>query len=173
MSCKPASVSPQRVLSFNPFEYGDPMSLKEQLTEDMKAAMRAKETGRLAAVRLIISEVKRKELDDQTQLDDTQVLAVIEKMIKQRKDSISQFEAGNRPDLADIEKAEMVILSAYMPAGLSDEEIAAEVAAAVAATGATGPQDMGKLMGVLKPKLAGRADMTVVSGLVKKALAGA
>ena len=149
------------------------MSLKEQLTEDMKAAMRAKETGRLAAVRLIISEVKRKELDEQTQLDDTQVLAVIEKMIKQRKDSISQFEAGNRPDLADIEKAEMVILSAYMPAGLSDEEIAAEVAAAVAATGATGPQDMGKLMGVLKPKLAGRADMTVVSSLVKKALAGA
>ena len=149
------------------------MSLKEQLTEDMKAAMRAKETGRLAAVRLIISEVKRKELDDQTQLDDTQVLAVIEKMIKQRKDSISQFEAGNRPDLADIEKAEMVILSAYMPAGLSDEEIAAEVAAAVAATGAAGPQDMGKLMGVLKPKLAGRADMTVVSALVKKALAGA
>ena len=149
------------------------MSLKEQLTEDMKSAMRAKETGRLAAVRLIISEVKRKELDEQTQLDDTQVLAVIEKMIKQRKDSISQFEAGNRPDLADIEKAEMVILSAYMPAGLSDEEIAAEVAAAVAATGATGPQDMGKLMGVLKPKLAGRADMTVVSALVKKALAGA
>ena len=149
------------------------MSLKEQLTEDMKSAMRAKETGRLSAVRLIISEVKRKELDEQTQLDDTQVLAVIEKMIKQRKDSISQFEAGNRPDLADIEKAEMVILSAYMPAGLSDEEIAAEVAAAVAETGATGPQDMGKLMGVLKPKLAGRADMTVVSGLVKKALAGA
>jgi uncharacterized protein YqeY len=148
------------------------MSLKEQLTEDMKAAMRAKETGRLAAVRLIIAEVKRKELDEQTQLDDTQVLAVIEKMIKQRKDSISQFEAGNRPDLADIEKAEMVILSAYMPAGLSDEEIAAEVAAAVAETGATGPQDMGKLMGVLKPKLAGRADMTVVSGLVKKALSG-
>ena len=149
------------------------MSLKEQLTEDMKSAMRAKETGRLAAVRLIISEVKRKELDEQTQLDDTQVLAVIEKMIKQRKDSITQFEAGGRADLADIEKAEMVILSAYMPAGLSDEEIAAEVAAAVAETGATGPQDMGKLMGVRKPKLAGRADMTVVSGLVKKALAGA
>lgn len=149
------------------------MSLKEQLTEDMKAAMRAKESGRLAAVRLIIAEVKRKELDEQTELNDTQVLAVIEKMIKQRKDSITQFEAGNRADLADIEKAEMVILSAYMPAGLSDEEIAAEVAAAVAATGASGPQDMGKLMGVLKPKLAGRADMTVVSALVKKALAGA
>ena len=149
------------------------MSLKEQLTEDMKAAMRAKETGRLAAVRLIIAEVKRKELDEQTELNDTKVLAVIEKMIKQRKDSITQFEAGGRADLADIEKAELVILSAYMPAGLSDDEIAAEVAAAVAATGAAGPQDMGKLMGVLKPKLAGRADMTVVSALVKKALAGA
>lgn len=149
------------------------MSLKEQLTEDMKAAMRAKESGRLAAVRLIIAEVKRKELDEQTELNDTQVLAVIEKMIKQRKDSITQFEAGGRADLADIEKAEMAILSTYMPAGLTDEEIAAEVAAAVAATGASGPQDMGKLMGVLKPKLAGRADMTVVSNLVKKALAGA
>ncbi|WP_137174923.1 GatB/YqeY domain-containing protein [Massilia sp. HP4] len=149
------------------------MSLKEQLTEDMKAAMRARESGRLAAVRLIIAEVKRKELDEQTELNDTQVLAVIEKMIKQRKDSITQFEAGGRADLADIEKAEMAILSTYMPAGLSDEEIAAEVAAAVAATGASGPQDMGKLMGVLKPKLAGRADMTVVSNLVKKALAGA
>lgn len=149
------------------------MSLKEQLTEDMKAAMRAKESGRLAAVRLIIAEVKRKELDEQTELNDTQVLAVIEKMIKQRKDSITQFEAGGRADLADIEKAEMAILSTYMPAGLTDEEIAAEVAAAVAATGASGPQDMGKLMGVLKPKLAGRADMTVVSALVKKALAGA
>jgi len=149
------------------------MSLKEQLTEDMKAAMRAKESGRLAAVRLIIAEVKRKELDEQTELNDTQVLAVIEKMIKQRKDSITQFEAGGRADLADVEKAEMAILSTYMPAGLSDEEIAAEVAAAVAATGASGPQDMGKLMGVLKPKLAGRADMTVVSSLVKKALAGA
>jgi len=149
------------------------MSLKEQLTEDMKSAMRAKETGRLAAVRLIIAEVKGKELDEQTQLDDTQVLAVIEKMIKQRKDSISQFEAGNRPDLADIEKAELAVLTAYMPAGLSDEEIAAEVAAAVAATGASGPQDMGKVMGVLKPKLAGRADMTAVSAQVKKALTGA
>ncbi len=149
------------------------MSLKEQLTDDMKAAMRAKESGRLAAVRLIIAEVKRKELDEQTELNDTQVLAVIEKMIKQRKDSITQFEAGGRADLADIEKAELTILSTYMPAGLSDEEIAAEVAAAVAATGAAGPGDMGKLMGVLKPKLAGRADMTVVSALVKKALAGA
>jgi uncharacterized protein YqeY len=149
------------------------MSLKEQLTDDMKAAMRAKESARLATIRLIIAEVKRKEVDEQTELNDDQVVAVIEKMVKQRKDSISQFEAGGRADLAEIEKGELAILSAYMPAGLSDEEIAAEVAAAVAATGAAGPQDMGKVMGVLKPKLAGRADMTVVSGLVKKALTGA
>ena len=148
------------------------MSLKAQLTEDMKAAMRAKESGRLNTIRLMLADIKRKEVDEQIELDDTQVQAIIEKMIKQRKDSISQFEAGGRADLADIEKAELVILSAYMPAGLSDEEVAAEVAAAVAATGADGPQDMGKVMGVLKPKLAGRADMTAVSGLVKKALSG-
>lgn len=148
------------------------MSLKAQLTEDMKAAMRAKESARLATVRLILAEIKRKEVDEQIELDDTQTLAIVEKMIKQRKDSITQFEAGGRADLADIEKAELAILSTYMPAGLSDEEIAAEVAAAVASLGAAGPQDMGKVMGVLKPKLAGRADMTVVSGLVKKALTG-
>ena len=148
------------------------MSLKAQITEDMKNAMRAKDSGRLAAIRLILADIKRKEVDEQIELDDTQVLAIVEKMIKQRKDSITQFEAGGRADLADIEKAELVILSAYMPAGLSDEEIAAEVSAAVTSTGAAGPQDMGKVMGVLKPKLAGRADMTVVSGLVKKALSG-
>lgn len=148
------------------------MSLKAQLTEDMKNAMRAKESARLATIRLILAEIKRKEVDEQIEVDDTQTLAIVEKMIKQRKDSITQFEAGGRADLADIEKAELVILSAYMPAGLSDDEIAAEVTAAVASTGAAGPQDMGKVMGVLKPKLAGRADMTVVSGLVKKALAG-
>jgi uncharacterized protein YqeY len=148
------------------------MSLKEQITEDMKNAMRAKEAGRLQTIRLLIAEIKRKEVDDRIELDDTQTLAIVEKMIKQRKDSISQFEAGNRQDLADIEKAELAILAAYMPAGLSDEEIAAEVAAAVAASGAAGPQDMGKVMAIVKPKLAGRADMTVVSGLVKKALSG-
>ncbi|VXC56300.1 GatB/YqeY domain-containing protein [Massilia sp. 9I] len=148
------------------------MSLKAQITEDMKAAMRAKESARLATIRLILAEIKRKEVDEQIEVDDTQTLAIVEKMIKQRKDSITQFEAGGRADLADIEKGELAILSAYMPAGLSDEEIAAEVAAAVASTGAAGPQDMGKVMGVLKPKLAGRADMTVVSGLVKKALSG-
>ena len=149
------------------------MSLKAQLTEDMKAAMRAKESGRLNTIRLMLADIKRKEVDEQIELDDTQVLAIIEKMIKQRKDSISQFEAGGRADLADIEKAELTILAAYMPAGLSDEEIAAEVTAAVAATGAAGPQDMGKVMAIVKPKLAGRADMTVVSTLVKKALSGA
>jgi uncharacterized protein YqeY len=146
------------------------MGLKEQITEDMKNAMRAKEAGRLATIRLILAEIKRKEVDEQISVSDEQTVAIVEKMIKQRKDSITQFEAGGRADLADIEKAELVVLSAYMPAGLSDEEIAAEVAAAVAASGAAGPQDMGKVMGIVKPKLAGRADMTVVSALVKKAL---
>ena len=148
------------------------MSLKDQITDDMKAAMRAKESERLATIRLLISEIKRKEVDERIELTDAQVLAVVEKMIKQRKDSITQFENGGRQDLADKEKSELTVLSAYMPAGLSDEEIAAEVAAAVAASGAAGPQDMGKVMGILKPKLAGRADMTAVSALVKKALAG-
>lgn len=149
------------------------MTLKEQITEDMKTAMRAKDAGKLGTVRLILAEIKRKEVDERIELNDAQVLQIVEKMIKQRKDSISQFEAGNRPDLADIEKAELVVLAAYMPAGLSDEEVAAEVAAAVAASGATGAQDMGKVMAIVKPKLAGRADMTVVSALVKKALSGA
>jgi uncharacterized protein YqeY len=146
------------------------MGLKEQITEDMKTAMRAKEAGRLGTIRLILAEIKRKEVDEQISVSDEQTVAIVEKMIKQRKDSITQFEAGGRADLADIEKAELTVLSAYMPAGLSDEEIAAEVAAAVAASGAAGPQDMGKVMGIVKPKLAGRADMTVVSALVKKAL---
>jgi hypothetical protein len=147
------------------------MGLKEQITEDMKSAMRAKDTAKLGAIRLITAAMKQKEVDERIELNDTMVLAIIEKMIKQRKDSITQFEAGGRQDLADIEKAELVILSAYMPAGLSDDEIKAAVAEAVAETGAAGPQDMGKLMAVLKPKLAGRADMTVVSALVKAALA--
>lgn len=149
------------------------MSLKEQITNDMKAAMRAKEAGKLNTIRLLLAEIKRKEVDDQIEVNDQQTVAIVEKMIKQRKDSITQFEAGNRPDLADIEKAELVVLADYMPAGLSDEEIAAEVAAAVSASGAAGPQDMGKVMAIVKPKLAGRADMTVVSTLVKKALSGA
>ena len=149
------------------------MSLKEQITNDMKAAMRAKEAGKLNTIRLLLAEIKRKEVDEQIEVNDQQTVAIVEKMIKQRKDSITQFEAGNRPDLADIEKAELEVLATYMPAGLSDEEIAAEVAAAVTASGAAGPQDMGKVMAIVKPKLAGRADMTVVSTLVKKALSGA
>ncbi len=146
------------------------MGLKEQITEDMKAAMRAKDSAKLGTIRMLTAAMKQKEVDERIELTDTHVLAIIEKMIKQRKDSIAQFEAGGRQDLADNEKAEMAVLSAYMPAAMSEAEIQAEVAAAVTATGAAGPQDMGKVMGVLKPKLAGRADMTAVSALVKAAL---
>jgi uncharacterized protein YqeY len=146
------------------------MTLKEQITEDMKAAMRAKDVARLATIRLLTAAIKQKEVDERIEVTDDHVLAIIEKMIKQRKDSITQFEAGARQDLADIEKGELAILITYMPAALSDDEVGAEVAAAVAATGAAGPQDMGKVMAVLKSKLAGRADMTAVSALVKAAL---
>src|ERR1700693_1322516 len=146
------------------------MSLKEQITEDMKAAMRAKETAKRGTIRLLTAAIKQKEVDERIEVSDTQVLAIIEKMIKQRKDSISQFEAGGRQDLADAEKAELAILSVYMPAGLSEAEIKAEVQAAVAASGAAGPQDMGKVMAIVKPRMAGRADMTAVSALVKAAL---
>ncbi len=146
------------------------MGLKEQITEDMKTAMRAKDAGKLGTIRLIISEIKRKEVDERIEVTDEQALAIIEKMIKQRKDSITQFEAGNRPDLADIEKAELVVLVAYMPAGLSEEQIAAEVAAAVTASGAAGPQDMGKVMALIKPKMPKGTDMGMVSMLIKKAL---
>ncbi len=146
------------------------MSLKQQISDDVKAAMRAKESAKLATIRLLTAAIKQKEVDERVELDDAMVLAIIDKMIKQRKDSIEQFIAGGRQDLADIEKAELEILSAYMPAALSDEEVAAAVAAAVAETGAAGPQDMRKVIDVLKPKLAGRADMGKVSGLVKAAL---
>lgn len=144
------------------------MGLKEQITDDMKAAMRAKDTQKLGTIRMLTAAMKQKEVDERIELTDAHVLSIVEKMIKQRKDSITQFEAGGRQDLADTEKAELAVLSAYMPASLSDEEIQAEVAAAAA--GAAGPQDMGKVMGVLKQKLAGRADMTKVSALVKAAL---
>ncbi len=149
------------------------MSLKEKINEDMKAAMRAKEMAKLGTIRLLTAAMKQKEVDERIELTDAHVLAIIEKMIKQRKDSISQFEAGGRQDLADNEKAEMAVLSVYMPAAMSEADIQSEVNAAVAATGAAGPQDMGKVMAVLKPKLAGRADMTAVSGLVKAALSKA
>ncbi|MBI1772898.1 MAG: GatB/YqeY domain-containing protein [Burkholderiales bacterium] len=146
------------------------MSLKEKITDDMKAAMRAKEAVKLGTIRLLTAAMKQKEVDERVELDDGMVLAIIEKMLKQRKDSITQFEAGGRQDLADIEKAELAVLSVYMPAAMSDEEVQAAVIAAVAETGAAGPQDMRKVIDVLKAKLAGRADMGKVSGLVKAAL---
>lgn len=147
------------------------MSLKDQITEDMKTAMRARETERLGTIRLLLAAIKQREVDERVTLDDAAITAVIDKMIKQRKDSISQFQAAQRDDLVAKESAELVVLAAYMPEQLSEEAIAAEVRAAVASTGAAGPQDMGKVMAVLKPKLAGRVDMTAVSGLVKAALA--
>jgi uncharacterized protein YqeY len=147
------------------------MSLKERINEDMKTAMRARDTGRLAAIRLLLAAIKQREVDERTTLDDAGVTAIVDKMIKQRKDSISQFEAAGRTDLVEQERAELDVLAAYMPAQLSEAEIAEQVQAAVAETGAAGPQDMGKVMAVLKGKLAGRADMTAVSGLVKAALA--
>jgi len=148
------------------------MTLKARITEDMKTAMKAKESARLAAIRLLLAAIKQKEVDERVELDDNAVIAVIEKLVKQRKDSVSQYEAAKRQDLADLEKAEIAILGAYLPEKMGSEEMAAAVAAAVAETGAKGPADMGKLMAVLKPKLAGKADMAEVSKLVKSALAG-
>ncbi|CAN7578688.1 GatB/YqeY domain-containing protein [Caballeronia sp. LjRoot34] len=147
------------------------MSLKDQITDDMKTAMRARETDRLGTIRLLLAAIKQREVDERVTLDDAAITAVIDKMIKQRKDSISQFQTAGRDDLVAKEQAELVVLAAYMPEQMSNEAIDAEIQVAVAATGAAGPQDMGKVMGVLKPKLAGRADMTAVSGLVKAALA--
>jgi Uncharacterized conserved protein len=148
------------------------MSLKQQLIDDMKAAMKAGEKDRLAVIRLINAAIKQREVDERIELDDAAVLAVLEKMVKQRKDSVSQFEAASREDLAAIERAEIVVIEAYLPAKLGEAEILSAIEAAIAATGATGPADMGKLMGVLKPRLAGQADMGQVSALIKKKLAG-
>lgn len=145
--------------------------LKNRITEDMKNAMRAKDTARLSALRLLLAAIKQREVDDRKDLTDADIVAVIDKMLKQRRDSVTQYEAAKRQDLADAEKFEMTVLQAYMPQALSEAEIAAAVAAAVAESGAQGPQDMGKVMAVLKPKLAGRADMTAVSKLVKERLA--
>ena len=147
------------------------MTLKDQITEDMKSAMRAKETARLGAIRLLLAAIKQREVDERIVVNDAGVIATIEKMIKQRKDSISQFEKAGRDDLVAIEVGEVTILQTYLPAQLSDAEVEAAVAAAVAATGASGPQDMGKVIGALKAQLAGKADMGKVSGLVKAALA--
>jgi len=147
------------------------MSLKDQITEDMKSAMRAKEVTRLGAIRLLLAAIKQREVDERVVVDDAGVVAIVEKLIKQRKDSISQFATAGRDDLVAIEAAEMEILQVYLPAQLTDAEVEAAVAAAVAATGASGPQDMGKVIGALKSQLAGKADMSKVSTLVKAALA--
>ena len=146
------------------------MTLKERISEDMKAAMKAKETARLAAIRLLLAAIKQKEVDEQVTLDDAAIAAVIDKMLKQRKDSITQYEAAGRQDLVDAEKAEVEVLSAYKPAGLSEAEVVAAVAKAVADSGAAGAADMGKVMAILKPLLAGKADMAEVSKLVKARL---
>ena len=148
------------------------MSLKQQLTDDMKAAMKSGEKERLAVIRLINADIKRREVDERIELDDTQVLAVLEKMVKQRKDSISQFEAAGRDDLAAVEKAEMAVIDTYLPAKMSEADIQVAVDAAIAQTGASAPADMGKVMGAVKPVLAGKADMGLVSQLIKKALNG-
>jgi uncharacterized protein YqeY len=148
------------------------MSLKDKVTEDMKTAMRAKETARLSTIRLLLSAMKQKEVDERVELTDADVLAIIEKMLKQRRESIAQFEKASRTDLADNEKAEIVVLSAYLPAQMSEAEVAAAIAAAITESGAAGPKDMGKVMGLLKAKLAGRTDMGKLSGLVKAKLAG-
>lgn len=148
------------------------MSLKTQLTDDMKAAMKAGEKTRLGVIRLINAAIKQKEVDERVELDDAAVLAVLEKMVKQRRDSISQYDAAGRDDLSAIERDEMAIIEHYLPAKMGEAEIAAAIDAAIAQTGATGAADMGKLMGVLKPQLAGKADMADVSKLVKQKLAG-
>ncbi len=146
------------------------MTLKAQLTEDMKTAMKAGEKDRLGVIRLINAAIKQKEVDERIEMTDELVLAVLEKMLKQRKDSISQYEAAGRTDLADIEKFESGIIQAYLPQPLSQAEVEALVAKAIADTGAKGPQAMGKVIAALKPQLAGRADMGAVSGMVKAAL---
>jgi uncharacterized protein YqeY len=146
------------------------MSLKQQLTDDMKAAMKAGEKDRLAVIRLINAAIKQKEVDERVEMTDPLVLAVLEKMVKQRKDSISQYEAAAREDLAAVERYEMGVIETYLPAKLDEAAILAEIDRAIAATGATSGADMGKLMGVLKPALAGQADMGLVSKLVKQKL---
>jgi uncharacterized protein YqeY len=153
------------------------MTLKEQITEDMKTAMRAKDSERLGTIRLLLSAIKQKEVDERVVVDDVMAVAIVDKLIKQRKDSIEAFEKADRKDLADKEKAEMLVLQAYLPARLSAEEVSAEVKAIVAALAAdlgraVTPADMGKVMGAVKTQLAGKADMGQVSAAVKAALAG-
>ena len=147
------------------------MSLKERITDDMKTAMRAKDSERLGTIRLLQSAMKQKEVDERIELDDTAIVAIVDKMIKQRKDSIAAFEQAARPDLVDKEKAELAVLSAYLPERLSAQELTEAVLAIVKELGASGPGDMGKVMGAVKTRLAGKADMGAVSAAVKAALA--
>ena len=146
------------------------VSLKTQIIEDMKTAMRARETARLGAIRLLLAALKQREVDERIELTNADVLAIIDKMLKQRRDSISQYKAANRQDLVDVEEFEVSVLQTYMPQQMSADEIAAAVAQAISASGAGGVQDMGKVMAILKPQLAGRADLGKVSGLVKAKL---
>jgi len=147
------------------------MTLKERITEDMKSALRAHEAARLSTIRLLLAAIKQREVDERRALTDADVLAVIDKMVKQRRDSIAQFTAGKRMDLVAVEQAELDVLQGYLPQQLADAEIDAMIAAVIAETGAAGPAGMGKVMGALKARLAGRADMTVVSARVKARLA--
>lgn len=149
------------------------MSLKDQITEDMKTAMRAKDSERLGTIRLLLAALKQKEVDERVELDDAMVVAIVDKLVKQRKDSVTAFTQGGRTDLADKEAAEIKVLEVYLPQRMSAEEVAAEVKAIVAELGAKGPGDMGKVMGAVKTRLAGKADMGQVSAAVKAALAGA
>ncbi len=148
------------------------MSLKDKITEDMKTAMRARETARLGTVRLLLAAMKQKEVDERVELADADILSIIEKMVKQRRESIAQFEKAGRTELAEAEKAEIVVLSGYLPQQMTEAEVAAAVAAAIQESGAPGPKDMGKGMGLLKSRLAGRTDMGRLSGLVKAKLQG-
>ncbi|GGX83081.1 MULTISPECIES: GatB/YqeY domain-containing protein [Vogesella] len=148
------------------------MSLKARIQDDMKSAMKARETERLAAIRLLMAAIKQKEVDERIELDDTAITAVVDKMLKQRRDSISQYEAAQRQDLADKEKAEMAVLMAYLPQQLSEAEIDTMIEGAILSSGAAGMQDMGKVMALLKPHMAGRADMAAVSARIKAKLAG-
>ena len=145
-------------------------SLKDRITEDMKNAMKARESERLAAIRLLLAAIKQREVDERITLDDAAVTVVVDKLIKQRRDSISQYEQAGREDLAAAERTEIEVLTPYLPAQMSSDEVAAAIKAAIAQTGAAGPADMGKVMGVLKPQLAGKTDLAVVSQQVKAAL---
>ena len=146
------------------------MTLKQQITEDMKAAMRAKDVARLGAIRLLLAAMKQREVDERIELADTDIITIIDKMIKQRRDSIAQFEAAKRQELADAEKFEINVLQTYMPQAMTEAEVAAAVAAAISSSGAKSPQEMGKVIALLKPQLAGRADMGKVSALIKARL---